>query len=44
MDFAQGWHETEVPDPYYGGSRGFDQVFDQVQAASEGLLETILKS
>jgi protein-tyrosine phosphatase len=44
MDFAQGWHETEVPDPYYGGSGGFDQVFDQVQAASEGLLDAILKS
>ena len=42
MDFAQGWNETEVPDPYYGGSNGFEQVFDMVQAASEGLLEDII--
>lgn len=42
MDFAKGWRETEVPDPYYGGSRGFDVVFDMVEAASEGLLDDIL--
>jgi protein-tyrosine phosphatase len=29
---------AEVPDPYYGGPRGFDQVFDICQAACEGLL------
>lgn len=28
----------EVPDPYYGGARGFEHVFDLVEAASEGLL------
>lgn len=44
MDFAKDWKETEVPDPYYGGNRGFDLVFDMVEAASEGLLEDILKS
>ncbi len=44
MDFAKGWQETEVPDPYYGGSHGFERVFDMVEAASEGLLEDILKS
>ena len=31
----------EVPDPYYGGPRGFEQVFDLVDAASRGLLEDI---
>jgi len=41
MDFAQGWHETEVPDPYYGGQYGFEQVLDQVEAASQGLLQRI---
>ena len=44
MDFAEAWQETEVPDPYYGGGRGFEQVLDQVEAASQGLLQTILKS
>jgi protein-tyrosine phosphatase len=41
MDFAAGWHETEVPDPYYGGQYGFEQVLDQVEAASQGLLQEI---
>jgi protein-tyrosine phosphatase len=27
-----------VPDPYYGGARGFDYVLDLVEAASDGLL------
>jgi len=43
MDFTQDWDNTEVPDPYYGGANGFEQVFDMVQSASEGLLEHILK-
>jgi protein-tyrosine phosphatase len=30
--------EAEVPDPYYGGPQGFDQVFDICQAACAGLL------
>ncbi|MBL1432521.1 MAG: low molecular weight phosphotyrosine protein phosphatase, partial [Gammaproteobacteria bacterium] len=32
---------TEVPDPYYGGDNGFEQVLDLVEAASMGLLKTI---
>jgi protein-tyrosine phosphatase len=31
--------DLDVPDPYYGGARGFDDVLDQVQAACDGLLE-----
>eukprot|EP00884_Botryococcus_braunii_P021059 jgi/Botrbrau1/7637/Bobra.0159s0083.2 len=31
----------EVPDPYYGGQRGFDLVLDLLADASEGLLENI---
>jgi len=33
--------ETEVPDPYYGGARGFEHVLDLVESASEGLLNDI---
>ncbi len=44
MDFATGWDSKEVPDPYYGGDRGFETVFDMVQSASEGLLEHIIKN
>ncbi len=31
----------EVPDPYYGGAAGFEQVLDLVEVASKGLLEAI---
>ena len=41
MDFAEQLREHEVPDPYYGGSRGFDYVLDLVETASAGLLENI---
>ena len=41
LEFAEGLTETDVPDPYYGGARGFEQVLDLVEQASRGLLETI---
>jgi protein-tyrosine phosphatase len=30
---------AELPDPYYGGDGGFDEVLDMVEAAMPGLLE-----
>jgi protein-tyrosine phosphatase len=33
--------ELDVPDPYYGGDGGFEEVFELVRAACEGLLERI---
>jgi protein-tyrosine phosphatase len=33
--------DLDVPDPYYGGPDGFDNVLDLVQAASEGLLDKL---
>jgi protein-tyrosine phosphatase len=44
MGFAKEWDNTDVPDPYYGGEKGFDRVFDMVQAASQGLLQLIIKN
>ncbi len=44
MDFAAGLRVREVPDPYYGGPSGFEQVFDMVEAAAAGLLEHIRKT
>ncbi|MBU2870902.1 low molecular weight phosphotyrosine protein phosphatase [Colwellia sp. E2M01] len=41
LDFAEGYEEDQVPDPYYGGARGFDYVLDLVEAASDGLLKKI---
>ncbi len=43
LEFASG-HEDEVPDPYYGGTTGFERVLDLVEEASRGLLETLQKS
>ena len=40
LEFADV-HETEVPDPYYGGAAGFERVLDLVEEASRGLLETL---
>jgi protein-tyrosine phosphatase len=33
--------ELEVPDPYYGGERGFDDVLDIVEAGCRGLLQEL---
>ncbi len=33
--------ELEVPDPYYGGSQGFDNVFDIIERSCRALLEHI---
>ena len=41
LDHHPNAPRREVPDPYYGGSRGFEQVFDLVEAASDGLLERV---
>ena len=42
MAFAPDW-PAEVPDPYYGGDDGFEQVLDMLEAASAGLLEHLAK-
>lgn len=41
MDFAHQPGHAEVPDPYYGGSGGFERVLDLVEDAAGGLLEHI---
>jgi protein-tyrosine phosphatase len=35
--------ELEVPDPYYGGADGFEDVLDLVTRACEGLLEAEIR-
>lgn len=44
LSYAPELSIHEVPDPYYGGGRGFEQVFDMVEIASRGLLEAIRRS
>mgnify|MGYP006075800989 CR=1 FL=1 len=45
LDYANNFSEaTEVPDPYYGGLSGFDNVIDLVEDASTTLLSTLTSS
>ncbi len=41
LKFATNSNETDVPDPYYGGGRGFETVLDLVEEAADGLLKHI---
>ncbi|OUV38543.1 MAG: protein-tyrosine-phosphatase [Rhodobacteraceae bacterium TMED111] len=40
LDFADV-EDKEVPDPYYGGKRGFELVLDLIEEASDGLIAHI---
>ncbi|CAK9153834.1 unnamed protein product [Ilex paraguariensis] len=40
--YCKRHNETEVPDPYYGGSHGFEKVLDLLEDACESLLGSIL--
>ena len=41
LDYAENFDDTEVPDPYYGGAKGFQYVLDLVEDASEGLVKRL---
>jgi len=41
LEFASRTAPAEVPDPYYGGASGFEDVLDLVESAAEGLLAEI---
>ncbi len=38
LEFAPEQGRREVPDPYYGGPNGFEDVLDLTEAAARGLL------
>jgi len=42
-EFTSKFNIEEVPDPYYGGSKGFDLVIDLLVDASEGLLKHLIE-
>lgn len=41
LDFAMDADEVEVPDPYYGGDKGFERVLDLIESACEGLIRDL---
>lgn len=41
MEYASNRDEEEVPDPYFGGAAGFDQVLRMIEEAATGLLADI---
>ena len=43
LDYAPARKESDVPDPYYGGQNGFNDVFDLIEEASQGFLHAVLK-
>jgi protein-tyrosine phosphatase len=40
-EFCQQFNSPVVPDPYYGGAAGFEEVLDLVEDACEGLLHHV---
>lgn len=43
MEFVPSSAVRAVPDPYYGGPQGFEQVLDLLEEAAEGLLGEMLR-
>ncbi len=41
LEYRQAFDEDEVPDPYYGGVQGFEQVLDLVEDAAAQLIRTL---
>lgn len=41
MDLAQERQENEVPDPYYGGDQGFEDVFNMLTVACRNLIREL---
>ncbi|TQV77306.1 low molecular weight phosphotyrosine protein phosphatase [Aliikangiella marina] len=41
LTYSQQAAYQEVPDPYYGGAKGFDLVIDLIEDASHGLIKQL---
>ena len=39
--FAEGLHETDVTDPYFGNAAGFGHVLDLCEAGARGLIRSL---
>ncbi len=41
LSYANNFEEKEVPDPYFGGTQGFERVLNMVENASSGFLDSL---
>ena len=44
LSYAPAVGHAAVPDPYYGGAAGFDHVLDLVEAACDGLVDSLFRT
>ena len=42
-EFSDKFSGSEIPDPYYGGPRGFDTVLDMIEGSVQGLIAQLKK-
>jgi len=42
LEYSARFSRMEVPDPYFGGQQGFENVLDMVEDAAAGLLDEIV--
>lgn len=42
LSFSNSYHQTEVPDPYYGGDNGFETVLDMIEDSCDQLLKSLM--
>lgn len=43
MDFCENFDDARVPDPYYGGERGFNHVIELLKDGCQGILAEFRK-
>lgn len=43
MEYAPNTGRRAVPDPYYGGEQGFEDVLDLLEEAADGLIDSLLE-
>jgi protein-tyrosine phosphatase len=42
MEYAPSAARADVPDPYYGGELGFEEVLDLLEEAADGLIDALV--
>ena len=41
LEYSEQDVGLDVPDPYYGGAKGFERVLDLIEGAAEGLFRDV---